>query len=118
MSRDFLADENELGLGGLERLQIPASGNEIKKLHSLRETDKAFRSMHARGQAVRETFETIMHKFFIGRERERLELRLMFVLRRRHLSLPPDPEQQLGVDLAALGANKRCTGVNFVQFRF
>src|SRR5439155_3990917 len=107
LRRNLLAYENELSPRRFERLQLPAAGNKVKELRAVPKEHKAFRAIYARGQSVRESLETIALECFIGCKRERLELRLMFVIGPLDFFLASDSEQQLGVDSAALGANDR-----------
>src|SRR4029450_2390972 len=90
---NFIADKNELGLRGLERFQIPASGTEIEKLRAVLEAHETFSAMHVRGQTIREALEAIAREIFVGGEYERFEVGLMLVFRPRHFFLAPDPEQ-------------------------
>ena len=93
LGRDFFADEDQVRTIRLERLQVPAAGHKIEKLRTIRKKHEAFRPMHTCGQTVCKAFKEIVRKSFVGAECERLEFGLMFVLRRRHLSLPADAEQ-------------------------
>src|SRR5437660_1645974 len=62
LRNDFFPDENKHRLGGLERLQIPASGNKIKKLRPISETHESFRAIHVCRQTIREAFEAVAGK--------------------------------------------------------
>src|SRR5438034_3544438 len=115
---DFSSDKDQFGATCLERLQVPAAGDEIEKLRAIREANKAFCPNHARGQAVGEAFEAIARKCFIGTKRERLELELMLVLQTRDFLFAADAEQQFRIDLAALGANNGRCRIDFAQLRF
>src|SRR6266550_51857 len=90
---DFFSNENKRRLVGVERLQIPASGNKIKKLRPISETHESFRAIHVWRQTVRETFEAVAGKNFPGAECERLELRLMLVFGWRDCFLTPNTKQ-------------------------
>ena len=115
---NFPPDEHQFRAIEFKWLQFPAARHEIEKLRAIGEADEAFRANHARRQAIRKVFEAIARKNFAGSECERLEFRLMSVLRRCDFSLASNSEQQFRVNPATLGPNNRRGRIDFPQFRF
>ena len=90
---DALSDEDQFSAICLERLQLPAAGDEIEKLRAIGQANEAFCPNHARWQAVCEACKAIARKSFVRTERERFEIELMPVLRARDFFLASYAEQ-------------------------
>src|SRR5205085_7742587 len=94
------------------------ASHEIEKLRAIGEAHKSFCSYHARRQAAGEPFKTIAGQNLVRSKCERIELCLMLMLRALDLSVAPDAEQQLRIELTPDRANNRCRAVDFAQLHF
>src|SRR6266516_1925337 len=117
---DFFSDKDKFGAIRLERLQLPAPGDEIEKVRAIGEAHEAFCPNHSRGKTICKSFKAIARKSVVRPQRERIEFELMLMLRARDFFLPRlrDAEQQIRIDSAALGEDNCRGGVDFMQLRF
>jgi len=73
----IFSDEDQFAAIRIKRLEFPAASDEIEKLRAIYEANEAFCPNHSRRKVVREMFETIAGKCFIGTKSERFEFRMM-----------------------------------------